>query len=194
MLRRKRPRRTCDEKHANYRSYKEALNKDFNGRCGYCDITEHVIGKVFQIDHFAPKDKFGDLETEYSNLVYACPSCNRSKWNDWPMTTHSPSHDGSKGYVDPCNEEYDEHLERTGCGTIVGKTPVGVYMRHKLKLHALKHKYLWLLDIAYHQCIAIDQFLDTVDQSDPDVKVLVEKYVELSRHYFKYHQIIEEHK
>ena len=194
MLRRKPPQRTCDKKYKNYRRYKEHLQADFNRRCGYCDITEDVIGAVFQIDHFAPKDRFGDLETEYSNLVYACPSCNRSKWDDWPMKAHSPSHDGSRGYVDPCNEEYDEHLERKNCGTIVGKTPVGVYMRHKLKLHALKHKYLWLLDIAHHQCEEIIQFLDTVDESDPDVQALVAKYTELSMHYFKYHKIIREHK
>ncbi len=187
------PKRTCDKAYKNYSSFKPYLEKDFNGRCGYCDITEIVIGKVFQIDHFAPRQKFPDLECEYSNLVYTCPSCNRAKWNDWPMSEPAPSHDESRGYVDPCDAEYATHLNRTNCGIVEANTPVGVYMRYKLNLFALKHRYLWLLDIAHHQCEEIGDFLQRLDEDSPEVATLKEKFGELCMHYFNYHKLGREH-
>jgi hypothetical protein len=110
------------------------------------------------------------------------------------MEHSDPSHDNSRGYVDPCSENYDENLARKDCGTIISKTPLGAYIKHKLKLYALKHRYLWLLDIAHHQCENVGEFLQEADETDPEIIELKDKYAELALHYFNYHKIIRENK
>lgn len=190
MLRRIIPARTCTESFSDYKAYREPLQTDFNKRCGYCDVHDTVLMVPFHIDHFAPKKRFHELETDYSNLVYACPSCNRAKWDDWPMDSATPSHDGQRGYVDPCEEEYDEHLERKTDGSIIAKTPLGAYICGRLKLQLRKHRFLWLLDRAMEQCDKIQDFLDSADDNDPDVKELKDRYNELLSHYHSYHRII----
>ena len=190
MLRRMVPERTCTINYANYSRYKKYLRSDFNQRCGYCDISDHILGgeTVFQIDHFAPK-KFADLVNEYSNLVYSCPSCNRAKWDDWPMPSVEPSHDGLRGYVDPCDEEYDTHLSRISSGKIIAETELGEYMRNGLKLFLIKHKYLWMQDILYEQINKIRIFLASSEESDDNVSQLKKTYHELTEKYFMYYQI-----
>ena len=190
MLRRATPVRTCAKKFSNYRLYKPHLQTDFNNRCGYCDVHDTVSRIPFHIDHFAPVKYFSELETEYSNLVYSCPSCNRAKWNYWPMTSSFPSHDGKRGFVDPCKVEYDEHLERKPDGCITAKTILGVYICGKLKLRLRKHRFLWLLDKVMEQCDKIQDFLESADENDSDTKELINKYNELLRHYQSYHRII----
>lgn len=190
-LRRKLPARTCRETYKNYGDYKDDLREDFSKRCGYCDITDYVLGgkSVFQIDHFAPK-KFSHLICKYSNLVYACPSCNRSKWDHWPMPTESPSNDGMVGFVDPCLAEYDNHLEREGNGSISARTELGAYMRKQLKLYLLRHRYLWMLDILGAQNLKIRKFLKAAPLNDPDVIKLKEVYGQLSDAYFLYMELV----
>ncbi len=190
MLRRESPQRTCDREYANYNSYKDYLRNDFNRRCGYCDITDIILGgkKTFQIDHFAPK-KFEELVTNYSNLVYSCPSCNRAKWDDWPMETSTPSHDNSQGYVDPCDDDYEAHLERDEYGRIIAKTDVGNYMRRNLKLYLLKHKYLWMQDILADQIQKIRSTLSEANGEDDDIANLRAVYNQLTDKYFLYYKI-----
>lgn len=190
MLRRSIPKRTCSKQYKNYGSFKTFLRTDFNNRCGYCDITDHIVGgkTVFQIDHFAPK-KFDALVNKYSNLVYSCPSCNRAKWNDWPMPNSSPSNDGTMGYVDPCDAEYSSHLVREDCGRILAKTEVGDYMRKQLKLYLLKHRYLWMQDVLFDQISKIKKVLREADGDNPDIARLKNIYDQLSDKYFMYYRI-----
>lgn len=70
-----------------YSAHREDLIIDFKARCGYCnDIHIYRIAS-FEIDHFIPrvrnKKPFLSIksDTDYSNLVYACKSCNNSKRN-----------------------------------------------------------------------------------------------------------------
>jgi uncharacterized protein (TIGR02646 family) len=194
MLRRAVPLRTYTERISDYKACREYLQADFNGRCGYCDIHDEVLMIPFHIDHFAPLKHFKELENEYSNLVYSCPSCNRSKWHHWPMDNANPSHDGHRGFVDPCDDEYDSHLDRMASGAIVPKTSLGTYMRTRLKLQLLKHRYLWLLDKAIEQCEKINEVLQSSDENDPDVKELQEKHYELLKHFMSYHNIVRNNK
>ena len=80
------PVRTFTKTYKRYRSYKIYLAKDFNYRCGYTDCPDFWFGgkNTFHIDHFKPFSKNPTLETDYSNLVYACRACNNSKRAHWP--------------------------------------------------------------------------------------------------------------
>lgn len=62
------------------------LRHDFNHKCAYCGAIEEAIAvlpevadKYFEKDHFSPqRDKGPDVHA-YSNLYYACTSCNNKK-------------------------------------------------------------------------------------------------------------------
>lgn len=63
--------------------YKNKFSSIYNKKCAYCGISYDLIGGIgsFEIDHFIYKSFFkrkceaGDI----SNLVLACPDCNRKK-------------------------------------------------------------------------------------------------------------------
>lgn len=71
--------RTCTKSYSSYRAYREYLKKDFKNRCCYCNMHDKTITTPFQIDHYIPiaefkkNVKYKYLETDYNNLMYACP-------------------------------------------------------------------------------------------------------------------------
>lgn len=111
-----------------YRSYLKNLREDFGYICGYCGKSELVTKNTFEIDHFIPKRLAPERENDYSNLVYACYECNRKKAGKWPSENKDIQIFNGLGFVDPATEEYDNHLERSDAGDIVGKTITGKYM------------------------------------------------------------------
>ena len=150
----------------NYRAYKPELRIDFNSRCGYCDTADEYSGgaRGYQIDHFAPKSKFAKMETDYINLVYCCPFCNRAKSNKWIGDKAKPSHDGQRGFVDPCDPDFDNHIERDDQGRVVALSELGQYMISNLNLQLLRHQFLWQA-----------QRLDKIANKLMELKPLVEK-------------------
>ena len=113
------PTRTAVEMRTRYQLYRADLKRDFHGACGYCgDEDVRVDAVVFHIDHFAPKSRFPDLAVSYSNLVYACRYCNVSKSDHWIGKDAAVHHDGKRGFIDPCSEDYEKHLERQASGRI----------------------------------------------------------------------------
>ncbi|SMN01283.1 hypothetical protein SPONL_1904 [uncultured Candidatus Thioglobus sp.] len=138
------PTRNCEKSYSNYGSFRPCLRGDFNQRCGYCDDPDiHYGQKIsYHIDHFRPKNKFPNLKTDYSNLVYSCPYCNNAKSDKWKEVN---------GFIDPCDNEYDSHLERNGKGKIRYKTDRGRYIFESLKLHLIRHELIWSLAILERQ-------------------------------------------
>ena len=130
------------------RTNKRHLSEDFAHRCAYCN-DHHAYGggyRAYQVEHFAPKSKFPDLEYDYDNLLYACPWCNGAKWNIWPSEDAKKNIVGEIGFVDPCTSEYDNHLERLSDGSIKGKTPIGNYMVKTLRLYLKRHAIVYNVD------------------------------------------------
>ncbi len=80
-----------------WQQFHSDLSGVFSGLCGYCEEA----GKG-EIDHFKPVSKFPQLVYEWSNWVFACSSCNRSKSDKWP----------DDGYINPCSEDESEWPER----------------------------------------------------------------------------------
>jgi uncharacterized protein (TIGR02646 family) len=62
---------------------RQQLSQDCENKCVYCGIHESKFGgdRNFQIDHFRPKSKerFKNLEYDYSNLYWSCCVCNNLK-------------------------------------------------------------------------------------------------------------------
>lgn len=170
-----------------YSLYKQELREDFYSRCGYCDTPDYYSGgkRGYHIDHFAPKSKFDFLKNDYGNLVYCCPICNIGKSNDWPGKDHQTSVLNDVGYVDPCNEEYQAHLQRTSDGRIHAITPLGGYIHRKLKLNLKRRQICWLLERIESQKIELAEKILKKDFGDDDRKQ-VEKLCELVKAYFTY--------
>ena len=138
------PARTDNVEHQDdYRAYRKQLASDFNHRCGYCDDRDVPRAASFEIDHFVPQTIDSNRVTDYSNLVYACKSCNNAKRAKWPTGDKSRPNDGKVGWVDPCSEEYDVQLERGTDGKIHPTTELGQWMYDNLKLWKKQHEILW---------------------------------------------------
>jgi len=65
-------------KHGPYRDW---LRDEFRFRCVFCLMREQwsPVKGSYDIDHFQPQMLRPDLVTEYSNLLYACHTCNLGK-------------------------------------------------------------------------------------------------------------------
>lgn len=143
-LREKKPIRSKNvAKQADYHAYRDQLAEDFNHRCGYCDDKDLPRAASYEIDHFVPKSLDVSRKTDYNNLVYACKSCNRAKWNKWPTKNKDIHNDGRVGWIDPCSTDYDAQFERRNDGKIQPITELGCWMYENLKLWKKQHEILW---------------------------------------------------
>jgi len=179
------PQRRDVPAQAKYIDYRDDLRADFNGRCGYCDDSDAYCDPIcFHIDHFAPKSRFAELETEYQNLVYACRFCNMRKSNHWVGADPTAPNDGERGFVDPCDQDYDDHLERSPEGAIVSKTPLGRYISTRLSLHLVRHQVLWNSRRARRLRDEIDPLIDRYRESglpnSATYTALLERYRDLT--------------
>jgi len=62
----------------NCEGVKKELAAIYNNKCCYCETK---LTKNFEIEHFRPKEKYRWLEKSWSNLLFVCSSCNKSKSN-----------------------------------------------------------------------------------------------------------------
>jgi len=164
----KKPKRTCTKSYSQYTSFKPFIREDFNQRCGYCDDLDIYNGgsRGYQIDHFKPHSiaKFNHLKTTYSNLVYSCPYCNRAKSNKWQ---------DSEGFIDPCDNAYDIHLQRCDRGKIHFKSSQGKYIHRNLSLHLKRHELLWMIEKLQRQSNKLDELIELLGENHPkEVEIL----------------------
>ena len=129
-----------------YPEYREELESDFLGLCGYCGKNQYYFYEPFHIDHFAPKSKFKSRRDDYSNLVLACPQCNRHKSNKWVTDDAYVSIKGDEGFIDPATDEYDKHLHRDETGKIVADTKIGEYMYNAFKFNIRPTGMIWKIN------------------------------------------------
>lgn len=159
------PTRTTVEERTTYQSYRADLKRDFHDACGYCgDEDARSDSVVFHVDHFAPKSRFPALALKYGNLVYACRYCNVSKSDHWIGNDEAVHHDGKRGFVDPCTEEYEKHLVRLASGRIVGQTELGRYIVGRLKLNLIRHELLWQARRARKLRDEVERLLDELEE------------------------------
>ena len=87
------------------------MRREFDYTCAYCGVFESENGSAsnFEIDHYAPKKKFPQLSSNYSNLFYSCGICNRLKGDYWPAEV-----DVQQGAVilNPVDFDLDDHFDK----------------------------------------------------------------------------------
>lgn len=188
-LRKRTPKRSNPKAKAHYRQHKVTLQTDFDSRCGYCDSHEKYSGgkRNYQIDHFAPKKQFSDLEHKYHNLVYSCFYCNNKKSNTWPSNDPNISVVDDEGFIDPCDDGYDMHFKRNEHGAIVGVTKLGRYMHLNLNLGLCRHQLIWLMEKADQLIRILDSTLDDKDSLSDEQRInMLEKHRYISNKWKAY--------
>ena len=183
------PKRSIITQKFNYKDkkIKQQLAQDFHMSCGYCGDSHYFVGGInnFHIDHFAPKSLFKELENNYQNLVYSCPYCNCSKSNKWVGHTAEEAIIGNKGFIDPCDAIYSEHLYREEDGSIMYKTDLGKYIYNELKLYLFRHKILYQLN-------KLRSTINRLKEKQPSAKnpeKIFQMYCILCTAYFEYHDL-----
>lgn len=104
-----------------------AVRSAFEGRCGYCGVSETSVGGELEMDHYLPQAAGGSDDID--NLVYACTACNRFK-GDYCPVAGTPE---SLRLLHPRRDEASAHVVETENGRLVGLTPRG--WLHIQRLH-----------------------------------------------------------
>lgn len=159
-------------------SNKKRLAIDFEHKCAYCDDSDKYSGgyNTYHVEHFAPKEKFADLEFTYDNLLYSCPYCNISKSNKWVGKTATENIVGDVGFVDPCTDDYYNHLYRNTSGEIKYSTNIGRYMYYEMKLYLKRHKILYNLEKIRAKKDYIKDLINQKQKCNEDTSNLEELY------------------
>lgn len=130
-----------------YSDYKPELREDFNERCGYCGDHDFFRQSYYEIDHFVPRKKLKVIAlNDYSNLVYACRSCNNAKRAKWPTGDEKVHNDGKVGFIDPCDAIYATQFYRGKDGSIIACTELGHWMWRALNFGNPAHRVIWNLE------------------------------------------------
>ncbi len=97
----------------------------------YCRLRDSSLDKaLFAVEHHMPQKPFTDLITEWTNLYYACRTCNGAKSNFYPTRKHK-AHE----YVPtPCNDVMFEHLRYRG-PLVVPHSKTGEFVETRLDLN-----------------------------------------------------------
>lgn len=178
----KKPTRRNVEYREPYQQYREELRQDFNNACGYCDDSDLRVDRIcFHIDHFAPQKRFSHLKNTYKNLVYACRFCNIRKSYHWIGDNSDIHNDGTRGFVDPCSDEYDVHLGRDSSGRIIAKTELGQYIVDRLNLNLMRHQLLWNARRSRGLRDEVKLLIDRMEQLNLNSNV---QYIQLLKSFF----------
>lgn len=144
-------KRTCNKQYKNYSSYKKSLRKDFCGHCAYCNLNEEwVVPLPFEVEHFIPRDAFeaagrDELDTDYRNLMFSCPLCNRLKGKlfEGVIPTNKII---NPFFYNPAETDYNEIFYRDEKGRIRSDDELGKRMIKTLQLYRPTKQMAWFLD------------------------------------------------
>ena len=149
-------RQVISKQVGSHTDHRDELIVDFQRRCGYCNDCDTWRFAWYEIDHFVPQKHLKTIhKTDYSNLVYACRSCNNSKSAHWPTGSETVHHENNAGFIDPCDNTYNTQFSRSDSGRIVPETELGTWMYNKLKLYKPQHEIIWnieQLDVLITEC------------------------------------------
>ena len=130
-----------------HRDHKPNLRIDFKERCGYCNCSDAWKLTYYEVDHFIPEAILTiKSNTDYSNLVYSCRSCNNAKRKKWPSGDENVPNSNDEGWIEPCDDNYKEQFSRTNTGEIRYETPLGKWMFYALKLNKPQHQIIFNLE------------------------------------------------
>jgi hypothetical protein len=129
-------RRHAPAGYEDYNSFRDWLRDEFTFRCVYCLHREQWYnrGATFHIDHLNPSALNPEQSCEYSNLLYACGTCNNAKQD-------------ILGLPDPCRVAFHECLRVTANGRVDALNSDGERLEKVLQLNRTSHldfRFRWM--------------------------------------------------
>ena len=123
-----------------YESYRDWLRDEFVFRCVYCLHREQWYdrGATFHIDHFIPVATDPGMTLEYTNLLYACGTCNIAKCD-------------VLGVPDPCSVAFADCVRIREDGQMEALNEAGQSLVKKLRLNSeknIRYRYRWMRVLA----------------------------------------------
>lgn len=133
----------------NYGSYRDWLRDEFLFRCVFCLHRERWYGRpgTFNVEHFIPVAIDESGVCEYTNLLYACQTCNAAKSN-------------ALSVPDPCKVAFADCLQVTTDGEVQALNADGKILRDLLRMNSpqnLLSRRRWM------------QTLTALEESHPDL-------------------------
>lgn len=178
--------RTCTKTYEDYRSYKQYLRKDFQGRCAYCNLLDIQITTPFEVDHFIPynafKDEWPELEKTYKNLIYSCKKCNIAKSDQYHGDINKRIIENELFY-DPEDIDYDTIFYRDDIGSICSDDEKGRDMINRIKLYRPIHNLAWICEITKKTLDKLSAQIEKVGRETEKGKILSEAKATLSDYY-----------
>lgn len=115
--------------------YREWLRDDFEFLCVYCLRREVWDRKraLWVVEHLVPREKSPALALDYTNLVYACASCNSAK--------------SARSVPDPCTQAYGRLVYVTDDGHIHARNAEGQKLIRSAALDeddAVRWRWKWI--------------------------------------------------
>ena len=169
--------RNCEKKYKDYHCYKKYLKDDFQRRCAYCNThDEWLLPLPFEIDHFIPRAVFEeakrtDLDTDYRNLMYSCPICNRLKSNLYKGNIPEKEI-VNPFFYNPVDIDYNTIFFRDEKGRICSDDKMGKQMIKRLQFYRPTKQLAWFLDELYGVCQEIRARLK--NEVDPEKRLQLE--------------------
>jgi hypothetical protein len=103
-----------------------------NACCEYCQTQRRVVIDM-NIDHIVPLAASG--ETEFDNLCYSCPHCNRYKSDE--QTVVDPDTGITTRLFNPRIHRWSDHFQWSDDNTqLIGLTPTGKATIMQLRMNA----------------------------------------------------------
>lgn len=111
---------------------RELVAADSRHRCGYCLMSERIVGIPMEVDHLVPEIHGGATERE--NLWLACPFCNRYKGQR--TSAVDPVSQQEVSLFNPRTQDWSTHFAWVVSGSrIMGLTAIGRATAQALKLN-----------------------------------------------------------
>lgn len=129
-----------------FAKYRDCLRLEFSARCAYCLSHEGEVGPSqnyggFEVEHFKPQGRreFHSLRNRYSNLLWACPTCNRAKGHRWPDPEEQKL--GAR-FIDPTVEAMGDFLVINGVRVdqVEPTSQAAAYTIEQINLNSAAHK------------------------------------------------------
>lgn len=119
-----------------YLSYRDWLRDEFDFRCVYCLHREqwNNSGGTFHVEHFLPTSANPDGECQYTNLLYACATCNEIEG-------------AVLGLPNPCLVGFGECLRVAADGRVEALNSAGEKLKQVLRLDTeknVRNRYRWI--------------------------------------------------
>lgn len=185
-------RRTTYSIRSRYNEYRLEIREDCQGRCVYCDAHENELGgqEVMTLDHFRPRQHYGHLVNDPTNLMWCCPKCNELKGSSWPAIGTSATISGNDGFIDAFAEDRHEYFEVNPDGKL---TPLKSPAHYMIKLLCLNRNGLRLIrcrrDVTLASISSLIKFFDSeiakvhtqLDRTDLPHDLLEQLNIDLKR-------------